>query len=134
MLYELFTAQHIPVVTVRVVRDTKTFESQFHGYVNFHTFQDAEKALALDGARLCGQRCFLSWSSRARQSRKEPKDPRVAKPEPKRAALGPEPRAAVCKADREEAGSGPFNVYPKKTNQLLATDLGKPFGVNVPGV
>eukprot|EP00439_Symbiodinium_sp_Y106_P071480 s981_g12.t2 len=65
MLYSLFT-ELAPVATLRVVRDTKTLESELHGFVNFHTFKDAQKVLeALDGRPLHGRRCFLSWSSRA---------------------------------------------------------------------
>eukprot|EP00435_Cladocopium_sp_Y103_P051524 s3038_g16.t1 len=54
MLYDFFT-KVAPVATVR--------------YVNFYTFQDAEKVLkTLDGAVVHGRRCFLSWSTRAKQS------------------------------------------------------------------
>lgn len=68
MLYDFFT-KVAPVATVRVVRDTKTLASEHHGYVNFYTFQDAEKVLkTLDGAVVHGRRCFLSWSTRAKQS------------------------------------------------------------------
>eukprot|EP00438_Fugacium_kawagutii_P007705 Skav222594 [mRNA] locus=scaffold1852:52887:55038:- [translate_table: standard] len=56
MLYDFF-AKVAAVVTVRVVRDTKSLESEQHGYVNFGTFQDAEKVLkTLDGAVLHGRR------------------------------------------------------------------------------
>ncbi|CAE7588291.1 IDE, partial [Symbiodinium sp. CCMP2456] len=71
MLYSLFT-ELAPVATLRVVRDTKTLESELHGFVNFHTFNDAQKVLeALDGRPLHGRRCFLSWSSRARREEAE---------------------------------------------------------------
>lgn len=55
MLYSFFT-KVAPVATVRVVRDTKTLQSEQHGYVNFYTFQDAEKVLkTLDGSVLYRQ-------------------------------------------------------------------------------
>ncbi|CAE7894659.1 pab1 [Symbiodinium microadriaticum] len=44
MLYSLFT-ELAPVATLRVVRDTKTLESELHGFVNFHTFNDAQNVL-----------------------------------------------------------------------------------------
>ncbi|CAE7485937.1 pab1, partial [Symbiodinium pilosum] len=44
MLYSLFT-ELAPVATLRVVRDTKTLESELHGFVNFHTFNDAQRVL-----------------------------------------------------------------------------------------
>lgn len=72
MLYDFFV-KVAPVATVRVVRDTKTLESEYHGYVNFYTFQDAEKVLkTLDGAVVHGRRCFLSWSTRAKQTTELP--------------------------------------------------------------
>eukprot|EP00913_Durusdinium_trenchii_P015939 g14978.t1 len=68
-----------PVATVRVVRDTKTLQSEQHGYVNFYTFQDAEKVLkTLDGSVLYRQRCLLSWSTRAKQ----PPEPLLSAPPP----------------------------------------------------
>ncbi|CAK9054588.1 unnamed protein product [Durusdinium trenchii] len=78
MLYSFFT-KVAPVATVRVVRDTKTLQSEQHGYVNFYTFQDAEKVLkTLDGSVLYRQRCLLSWSTRAKQ----PPEPLLSAPPP----------------------------------------------------
>ena len=59
VLYGFFTPV-APVATVRVVRDTKTMESEQHGYVNFYTFQDAQKVLqTLDGHVIHGRRSLV---------------------------------------------------------------------------
>jgi len=68
-----FIASVSPVAHVRVVRNTTTWHSECHGFVNFYTFQDAQRALnSLNGCKLRGRRCYLSWSSRARGSNGAP--------------------------------------------------------------
>ncbi|CAL1127062.1 unnamed protein product [Cladocopium goreaui] len=99
MLYDFFV-KVAPVATVRVVRDTKTLESEYHGYVNFYTFQDAEKVLkTLDGAVVHGRRCFLSWSTRAKQTTELPLAlpiSSVAKPQMVKASLRRRCEAFTC--------------------------------------
>lgn len=65
-LYDFFCGVS-PVETVRIIRNTTTLESECHGFVNFRTFTDAQQALTLlDGRKIWGRRCHLSWSSHAK--------------------------------------------------------------------
>jgi len=67
-----FFAPVAQTTTVRVVRNTKTLRSQLHGFINFRTFYDAERALSiLHGQQIRGRPCRISWSSRALRSKEE---------------------------------------------------------------
>eukprot|EP00928_Gymnodinium_smaydae_P043212 TRINITY_DN29001_c0_g1_i1.p1 TRINITY_DN29001_c0_g1~~TRINITY_DN29001_c0_g1_i1.p1 ORF type:complete len:855 (-),score=189.57 TRINITY_DN29001_c0_g1_i1:359-2839(-) len=99
-LYRLFT-RLVPVATVRVVRNTRTWNSECHGFVNFWTFQDAETVLgALDGANFFGRRLQLSWSSRARRGRDELQS-RVSQPDAGAAVVAD---ASVEASDQRSVG------------------------------
>lgn len=66
-LYTFFSSIG-PVATVRIVRDTRTWRSERHGFVNFRTFHDAKRALdMLNGKKIKGHRCRLTWSARAQR-------------------------------------------------------------------
>ncbi len=60
-----------PVSSIRVCRDAVTRRSLGYGYVNFHSYPDAERALeTLNYAPLKGRPMRVMWSQRDPSSRK----------------------------------------------------------------
>lgn len=70
VLYEVFN-QVGPVASIRVCRDAKFRRSLGYAYVNFHSVQDAERALdVLNGQLIRGKPCRIMWSQRDPSIRK----------------------------------------------------------------
>eukprot|EP00397_Hematodinium_sp_SG-2012_P014928 GEMP01015190.1.p1 GENE.GEMP01015190.1~~GEMP01015190.1.p1 ORF type:complete len:649 (+),score=184.49 GEMP01015190.1:329-2275(+) len=70
MLYEIFNSVG-PVASIRVCRDNVTRKSLGYAYVNFHSVQDAERALAtLNYSSIKGRACRIMWSHRDPNLRK----------------------------------------------------------------
>jgi len=64
LLFELFNRVG-PVASIRVCRDTVTRRSLGYSYVNFHNFQDAERALdTMNFNEIKGKPCRIMWSQR----------------------------------------------------------------------
>lgn len=70
MLYEIFNSVG-PVASIRVCRDNITRKSLGYAYVNFHSVQDAERALdTLNYSNIKGRACRIMWSHRDPNLRK----------------------------------------------------------------
>jgi RNA recognition motif-containing protein len=70
MLYEIFNSVG-PVASIRVCRDSVTRRSLGYAYVNFHSVQDAERALdTLNYSSIKGRSCRLMWTQRDPSARK----------------------------------------------------------------
>merc|ERR1719401_946199 len=70
MLYEIFNTVGT-VGSIRVVRDNVSRRSLGYGYVNFHSVNDAERALdTLNYSSIKGRACRLMWSQRDPSLRK----------------------------------------------------------------
>jgi len=64
LLFELFNRVG-PVASIRVCRDTVTRRSLGYSYVNFHNFQDAERALdTMNFSEIKARPCRIMWSQR----------------------------------------------------------------------
>jgi len=64
LLFELFNRVG-PVASIRVCRDTVTRRSLGYSYVNFHNFQDAERALdTMNFSDIKNKPCRIMWSQR----------------------------------------------------------------------
>lgn len=64
LLFELFNRVG-PVASIRVCRDTVTRRSLGYSYVNFHNFQDAERALdTMNFSEIKNRPCRIMWSQR----------------------------------------------------------------------
>ena len=64
VLYQVFNAVG-PVASIRVCRDSVTRRSLGYAYVNFHSVQDAERALdTLNFSNVKGHPCRIMWSHR----------------------------------------------------------------------
>jgi len=63
-LYEVFNSVG-PVASIRVCRDSVTKKSLGYAYVNYHSLQDAERALdTLNYTQIRGSQCRIMWSHR----------------------------------------------------------------------
>jgi len=70
MLYEIFNSVG-PVASIRVCRDSVTRKSLGYAYVNFHSVQDAERALdTLNYSSIKGRSCRIMWTQRDPSMRK----------------------------------------------------------------
>ncbi|CDJ59018.1 polyadenylate-binding protein, putative [Eimeria maxima] len=70
MLFEVFNSVG-PVTSIRVCRDTVSRRSLGYAYVNYQTFQDAERSLdALNFTIIRGRPCRIMWSQRDPSLRK----------------------------------------------------------------
>jgi len=64
MLYEIFNSVG-PVGSIRICRDSVSRRSLGYGYVNFHSVEDAEKALdTLNYSNIKMRACRIMWSQR----------------------------------------------------------------------
>lgn len=64
VLYQVFNTVG-PVASIRVCRDSVTRKSLGYAYVNFHSVQDAERALdTLNFSNIKGHPCRIMWSHR----------------------------------------------------------------------
>jgi len=63
-LYEMFNSVG-PVASIRVCRDSISKKSLGYAYVNYHSLQDAERALdTLNYSQIRGHQCRIMWSHR----------------------------------------------------------------------
>jgi len=70
MLYEIFNSVG-PVASIRVCRDSISRKSLGYAYVNFHSVQDAERALdTLNYSSIKGRSCRIMWTQRDPSMRK----------------------------------------------------------------
>merc|ERR1719497_26367 len=70
MLYEIFNSVG-PVASIRVCRNSVTRRSLGYAYVNFHSVQDAERALdTLNYSSIKGRSCRIMWTQRDPSMRK----------------------------------------------------------------
>lgn len=70
ILFEMFNAVG-SVASIRVCRDVLSGQSLGYAYVNYHTFQDAEYALAqMNFVSIAGQACRIMWAQRNPSLRK----------------------------------------------------------------
>merc|ERR1719161_136951 len=70
MLYDIFNSVG-PVASIRVCRDSVSRRSLGYAYVNFHSVQDAERALdTLNYSCIKGRSCRIMWSQRDPSMRK----------------------------------------------------------------
>lgn len=73
-LFELFNAVG-PVASVRVCRDATTRRSLGYAYVNFHSVQDADRALdTMNFSNIRGRQCRIMWCQRDPALRKNNKN------------------------------------------------------------
>jgi len=73
ILFELFNAVG-PVASIRVCRDATTRRSLGYAYVNFHSVQDADRALdTMNFTNIRGRQCRIMWCQRDPQLRKNNK-------------------------------------------------------------